>query len=94
MDYAILSLSIIFGAACFFLAKAKRRNPWLWLLLGFFFSFIPLLVLAVLPDGDLEDELFQLKTKMRLLESAKNRDGVPDVKVHKAKVEQGAALDG
>ena len=91
MDYALLLLAVVFGFASFFLAKAKKRNPWLWLLLGLFFSFIPLLVLAVLPDGDIEDEIYGLQAKVRLLEEAKRREGIPDVKIQKTKVEQNAA---
>ena len=88
MDYRLLLLATIFGAASFFLAKAKSRNPWLWLLLGLFFSFVPLLVLAILPDGDLEDEIYGLQARVRQLEEAKQREGIPDVKVQKAKAEQ------
>ena len=90
MDTTVLVLAIIFGIACFILAKVRKRNPWLWLLLGFVFNFVPLLVLLVLPDGDLEDELYQLKTKVRLLEAAQTRDNSPVVKIQKVRAAHGS----
>lgn len=89
MDYAYLLLAIVFGLASFFFARAKRRNPWLWFLLGLFFSFVPLVVLAVLPNGDLEDEVYRLKAIVRQFEEEKKRKGVPDIKIQKTKVDHG-----
>lgn len=34
---------------CVFVARGKGRNPWLWGILGFLFSFITLIVIAALP---------------------------------------------
>ena len=77
MEYVNLLLTLAFGIASFFVAKAKNRNPWFWLLLGLLFSFVALLALAVLPKGDLEDEVSRLKASLRRLEEAKKREAMP-----------------
>jgi len=38
----------LFGAACALLAKEWRRRPWVWFLLGFFFTFLAVLALIFL----------------------------------------------
>ena len=80
-------ISIVAGIACFYLASGKKRNPWLWLLLGVLFSIWALVILMLLPEGDLEDEVLQLKARVRSLESARNGEDPPNVKVQKQKVE-------
>ena len=39
-----------FAVICVLVANAKGRKPWLRGILGFFFGFIPLIVIAVLPS--------------------------------------------
>ncbi len=41
---------IIFAAICYYIADRKGRNPVLWAVLGFFFSLITLIVIAVMPS--------------------------------------------
>lgn len=43
-------LAIAFAVACYFLAVRKGRRGVLWAVLGFFFSLISLIVLAILPS--------------------------------------------
>lgn len=45
-----LLIGIVFGVACYLLAVRKGRRGVLWAVLGFFFSLISLIVLAVLPS--------------------------------------------
>lgn len=40
---------IIFAVICYIIADRKGRNPVLWAVLGFFFSLISLIVIALLP---------------------------------------------
>jgi hypothetical protein len=42
----------IFGVACALLAKEWGRRQWLWLVLGFFFTFIAVLALVFLKPLD------------------------------------------
>jgi len=44
-------IAVFFSVICIAVATSKRRNPWLWGILGFLFSFIALIVVAVLPSG-------------------------------------------
>lgn len=44
-----LILAIICLIVCYRIAKNKGRSPVLWAVLGFFFSLIALLVIALLP---------------------------------------------
>ncbi len=80
MDFITLCVLAFFGIVCFFLAKARGRNPWLWALLGFFFHVFSLILLFFLPRGDLEDELLALKGKVRVLETQKDLDA-PKMKI-------------
>ncbi len=43
-------IAVAFSVICVLVANAKGRNPWLWGILGFFFGFITLIVIAVLPS--------------------------------------------
>ncbi|MEO3939427.1 hypothetical protein V3N99_22190 (plasmid) [Dermatophilaceae bacterium Soc4.6] len=45
-----LVLAVVFAVGCYLLAQRKGRRPVLWAVLGFFFSLIALIVLAVLPS--------------------------------------------
>jgi heme O synthase-like polyprenyltransferase len=40
---------LVFAWICYALAKGKGRSPWLYAILGFFFSIITLIVILVLP---------------------------------------------
>jgi hypothetical protein len=42
----------LFGVACALLAKEWGRRQWVWLLLGFFFTFIAVLALVFLKTWD------------------------------------------
>lgn len=44
-----------FAVICVLVANAKGRKPWLWGILGFFFGFITLIVIAVLEPNDSPD---------------------------------------
>ena len=46
--WALVS-AVVFAVACYFVAKAKGRSVIMWPILGFFFSWIPLLIVAVMP---------------------------------------------
>ena len=46
--WALVS-AVLFAAACYFVAKAKGRSVIMWTILGFFFSWIPLLIVAIMP---------------------------------------------
>jgi len=87
MNDPITILLLLSGVACFCLAKSKKRNPWLWLVIGILFSGVALVVLLCLPNGDLEDELYRLKAKVRMLEEARNGEDLPVVKLEKMRVE-------
>ena len=41
--------AVVFASACYFVAKAKGRSVVMWTVLGFFFSWIPLLIVAIMP---------------------------------------------
>lgn len=86
-DFPTLIIWLIGGIVCFAIAKNKKRNPWLWLLLGILFNLFAVVILLLLPDGDLEDELLKLKARVRVLESAGDEGDHPIVKVQKPKVE-------
>ena len=88
MDYISIIFSILFGTACFLFARGKKRNPWLWFLLGLFFSFVPLLVLVILPDGDVEDEVYRLKVKLQQLERKESEEDYQQIKIKKLEVEE------
>jgi len=45
-----LVVAILFAVACYVLAGRKGRRPVLWAVLGFFFTLISLIVVAVLPS--------------------------------------------
>lgn len=45
-----LVLAIVFAWACYSMAKNKGRDATGWCILGLLFGFIPLIILAVLPD--------------------------------------------
>ena len=46
-----LLMQVALVVICVAVAKAKGRNPWLWGILGFFFGFLTLIVIAALPSG-------------------------------------------
>jgi len=46
--WALVS-ACLFAAACYFVARAKGRSILMWTILGFFFSWIPLLIVAIMP---------------------------------------------
>lgn len=41
---------IVMIAVCVYIARTKGRGPWLWGILGFFFSLITVIVLLILPS--------------------------------------------
>jgi len=41
--------SCLFAVACYFVAKAKGRSIIMWTVLGFLFTWIPLLIVAIMP---------------------------------------------
>lgn len=45
-----LIVALAFAVGCYFLAVRKGRRGVLWAVLGFFFSLISLIVLAILPS--------------------------------------------
>ena len=47
---AVLIWSIIFAIACGYIANEKGRSSGAWAILGFFFGFFALIVIALLPD--------------------------------------------
>jgi hypothetical protein len=49
--YSVLSLviAIIFAYICHRIAVGKGRGPILWAVLGFFFTLIALIIIAILP---------------------------------------------
>ena len=50
MRYGIgLIVSIICAFACYKIASSKGRGATLWAVLGFFFTIIPLIIIAILP---------------------------------------------
>jgi hypothetical protein len=49
--WALVS-ACLFAAACYFVAKAKGRSILMWTILGFFFSWIPLLIVAIMPHKE------------------------------------------
>ena len=83
----LIIISIVGGIACFLLASGKKRNPCLWLLLGIVFNIWALVILMLLPDGDLEDEVLQLKARVKSLEAGMKGEGPPSVKAQKQKAE-------
>jgi hypothetical protein len=44
-----LVISCLFAVACYYVAKSKGRGVVLWTILGFFFSWIALLIVAIMP---------------------------------------------
>jgi hypothetical protein len=40
---------IVLVCVCVYIARSKGRGPWLWGILGFFFSLITLIVLLIIP---------------------------------------------
>jgi hypothetical protein len=44
-----LVISCLFAVACYYVAKSKGRGTILWPILGFFFSWIALLIVAIMP---------------------------------------------
>jgi membrane protein YdbS with pleckstrin-like domain len=44
-----LVIVVAFMAATYYVAVSKGRSPWLWVILAFFFSFIPLIIVAIMP---------------------------------------------
>lgn len=51
MDYLFLALYPLSSVLVGVLANRRRRNPWIWGVIGFFLPFLPLLILFVLPYG-------------------------------------------
>lgn len=51
----------VFGGGCAIIASNKKRDPVGWFLLGFFFSFVALIVVAVLTPGDRNSQTKQSK---------------------------------
>lgn len=47
---AVLIWSIMFGVLSYYVANEKGRNCIIWLVLGFFFGLIALLIIICLPD--------------------------------------------
>lgn len=45
-----LLIWVLFGVACYVLAKEKGKNPILWAVLGALFGIFALIVLAFLPN--------------------------------------------
>lgn len=54
MDFSLIIFAsgIVFGGACAIVAANKNRDPLGWFALGFFFSFIALIVIAALSPAD------------------------------------------
>lgn len=50
MDFSLIVFAsgVVFGGACAILATNKNRDPLAWFAIGFFFSFIALIVIAAL----------------------------------------------
>ena len=44
-----LVIVVAFMVATYYVAVSKGRSPWLWVILAFFFSFIPLIIVAIMP---------------------------------------------
>ena len=44
----LLVIQIVFAVLCYFVARTRGRNAAGWAVLGFLFSFIPLIVLPVI----------------------------------------------
>ncbi len=61
MDLLIVGAlaGVVFGGGCAIIASNKKRDPVGWFLLGFFFSFVALIVVAVLTPGDKKSETEQ-----------------------------------
>lgn len=47
----VFASGVVFGGACAIVAANKSRDPLGWFALGFFFSFVALIVIAVLSPG-------------------------------------------
>jgi uncharacterized membrane protein YoaK (UPF0700 family) len=45
-----LIVAIVCAVACYKIAQGKGRGPTLWAILGFFFSIIALIIIAILPS--------------------------------------------
>jgi hypothetical protein len=45
-------VTVAFMVATYFTAVKKGRGPWLWVILSLFLSFIPLIIVAVMPAKD------------------------------------------
>ncbi|MBB2684369.1 UNVERIFIED_ORG: hypothetical protein GGD47_001946 [Rhizobium etli] len=48
----IFASGVVFGGGCAIIAANKNRDPLGWFALGFFFSFIALIVIAALSPAD------------------------------------------
>jgi hypothetical protein len=49
--YLILLILFTIGATCYYTAKKKERNPFIWFFIGFFFGLMGLLLLVLLPKA-------------------------------------------
>jgi hypothetical protein len=47
--YISLILLVLLGSFCFFIARRRQRNPYIWFFIGFFFGLIGLAFLLILP---------------------------------------------
>jgi|GEM_PF-2216296 len=43
-----LTVALLTGLVCFFFAKEKNYNPYLWFAGGFFFSFLAIVIIAII----------------------------------------------
>jgi len=44
-----IGFMLVFAVASYYVAKAKGRSTTLWTILGFFFTWVALLIVAVMP---------------------------------------------
>lgn len=75
---------IIFAAICYLIGDRKGRNPVLWGALGFFFSLISLIVIAVLPRKSRHTGIRAPQTQARAekrpaLDSTRIRHNLPKI---------------
>ena len=68
-DLLILVFHIAVCVSAWLLASSKHRSPVMWCLICLCTGLIGLLILALLPDGNLELEMARLKTRVRQLEN-------------------------
>lgn len=55
--YISLLLLVCIGSLCYFIAKKRKRNPYFWFFIGFFFGIIGFLILLLLPKPSIEKNI-------------------------------------